>query len=310
MPARCLLTALELDVFSAIGNGADAGQVSASIQADPRATAMLLNAMVGMGLLTKNGETFHNTADSAHFFDHASADCTREGLLHIADIWWTWSNLTESVRRGTRVPVEQSSSSEWTRNFIAGMQHNARQRAPLLVKAAGTEGVSQILDLGGGSGIYSIAFAKSSPQIHCEILDLPQVVPLTAGYIEQAGCASQITIRAGNMLHDDLGNDFDLVLLNAICHMFSAAENQQLFRRIRKALAPGGRLVVQDFILTPDKTGPIHAALFSLNMLVGTAGGESYSESEYVAWMEAAGFANIHRIDLPGPSDLIVGSAA
>jgi hypothetical protein len=89
--------------------------------------------------------------------------------------------------------------------------------------------------------------------------------------------------------------------------MFSAEENLKIFCRARQALAPNGRLVVQDFILNPDKTGPLHAALFSLNMLVGTEAGAAYTEAEYAGWMEAAGFEEVHRIKLPGPSDLLVG---
>jgi SAM-dependent methyltransferase len=111
------------------------------------------------------------------------------------------------------------------------------------------------------------------------------------------------------MLTDDLGSGYDIIMLNAICHMFSEEQNQQLFRHARQALAPNGRLVVQDFILNGDKTGPLHAALFSLNMLVATDHGASYSETEYSRWMKNAGFADISRIKLPGPSDLIVGLA-
>jgi hypothetical protein len=95
--------------------------------------------------------------------------------------------------------------------------------------------------------------------------------------------------------------------LNAICHSFSEEQNRDIFRRARQALAPSGRLVVQDFILNPDKSGPAQAALFSLNMLVATDAGASYSEAEYTRWMKDAGFSEVNRIKLPGPSDLIVG---
>jgi 3-hydroxy-5-methyl-1-naphthoate 3-O-methyltransferase len=117
----------------------------------------------------------------------------------------------------------------------------------------------------------------------------------------------QVHIRPGDMLCDDFGSGYDLIMLNAICHMFSEEQNRKIFRRARQALAPGGRLVAQDFILKPDKTGPQHAALFSLNMLVGTQAGAAYSEPEYTNWMRDAGFADVLRINLPGPSALIVG---
>ena len=307
MPSRCLLTALELDIFTAVGEGASAGQVGALIKADARAVEMLLNALVALGLLLKEGGVYRNTAESARFFAEGSQDSQRRGLLHSANIWHRWSTMTEAIRRGTRVPMARADSPEWTVNFIAAMQRNAKDRAPLVVKALGRGGVRRILDLGGGSGAYSIAFAKADAEVRCEILDVPEVVPLTERYVSDAGVASQVSLRAGDMLRDDFGTGYDLIMLNAICHMFSAEQNQDIFRRARKALALNGRLVVQDFILNADKTGPQQAALFSLNMLVGTNVGASYSEPEYTEWMKGAGFGEVLRINLPGPSDLLVG---
>jgi SAM-dependent methyltransferase len=111
----------------------------------------------------------------------------------------------------------------------------------------------------------------------------------------------------GDLRTDDFGEGFDLVLVSAICHMLSPAENRDLLRRCYRALAPLGRVVIQDFILEEDKTAPKMAALFSLNMLVGTEGGASYNESEYAAWLGEAGFREAIRIRLPGPSGLMVG---
>ena len=320
MPSRCLLTALELDIFTAVGDGGNAERIGAMINANARAAGMLLNALVALGLLSKSGADYSNTPESARFFVQGSKDNQRNGLLHTANIWHRWSTLTDAVRSGTRVAVEDSAdlrnvdhkndhddAAVWTRNFIAGMQRIAKDRATLVVKILGTAGIRRILDLGGGSGAYSIAFAKTGPDVQCEILDVPQVMPLTAEYVRQAGVSAQVSLRAGDMLHADFGSGYDIIMLNAICHMFSEEQNQDIFRRSLQALAPKGRLVVQDFILNPDKTGPQHAALFSLNMLVNTDAGASYSEFEYTNWMKAAGFTEVHRINLPGPGSLIVG---
>ncbi len=307
MPSRCLLTALELDIFTAVGDGANADQIGAKVGGNGRAVGMLLNALVALGLLSKSGSEYKNTRESARFFVQGSTDNHRNGLLHMANIWHAWSTLTEAVRQGTHVVADRGRDPESTGDFIAAMQRNAKDRAPLVVRTLGTTGVRRILDLGGGSGAYSIAFAKASTDVRCEILDVPEVVPLTAEYVRNAGASSQITIRAGDMLRDDLGSGYDVIMLNAICHMFSEEQNRDIFLRAHQALAPKGRLVVQDFILNPDKTGPQHAALFSLNMLVNTDAGASYSEPEYTEWMKAAGFSDVQRISLAGPSDLIVG---
>ena len=317
MPSRCILTALELDIFTAVGDGANAEQIGTKIHANARAAGMLLNALVALGLLSKSGDDYKNTPESARFFVQGSKDNHRNGLLHTANIWHRWSTLTDAVRSGTRVPIDRDPDHKddrddnpaWTRNFITAMQRHAKDRAPLVVKALGTAGVRRILDLGGGSGAYSIAFAKAGPDVQCEILDIPEVVPLTAGYVRQAGVLAQVSLRAGDMLQDDFGSGYDIIMLNAICHMFSEEQNRGIFRRAHQALAPNGRLVVQDFILNPDKTGPLHAALFSLNMLVNRDVGASYSEVEYTHWMKAAGFTDVCRINLPGPSGLIVGLA-
>ncbi|MGD0790375.1 MAG: methyltransferase [Terriglobales bacterium] len=312
MSSRCILTALELDIFTAVGDGANAEQIGTRINANARAVGMLLNALVALGLLSKSGDDYKNTPESARFFVQGSKDNHRNGLLHIANLWHRWSTMTGAVRSGTRVPIDlrnddRDEAPEWTCNFIAGMQRSAKDRAPLVVKTLGTAGVRRILDLGGGSGAYSIAFAKASPDVQCEILDIPEVVPLTTEYVSRAGVLAQVSLRTGDMLQDDFGSGYDIIMLNAICHMFSEEQNRDIFRRAHQALAPNGRLVVQDFILNPDKTGPQHAALFSLNMLVSTDAGASYSEFEYTHWMKAAGFTEVRRINLPGPSDLIVG---
>jgi (2Fe-2S) ferredoxin/SAM-dependent methyltransferase len=307
MPSRCLLTALELDIFTAVGDGASAEQIGARVHANARAAGMLLNALVALGLLSKSGDVYKNTPESARFFVQGSKDNHRNGLLHIANIWHRWSTLTDAVRSGTRIPIGRDDNPEWTHSFIAAMQRNAKDRAQLVVKALGTAGVRRILDLGGGSGAYSIAFAKASPDVQCDILDVPEVVPLTAEYVSQAGASAQVGLRPGDMLQDDFGSGYDIIMLNAICHMFSEEQNRDIFRRAHRALAPKGRLVVQDFILNPDKTGPQHAALFSLNMLVSTDSGASYSETEYTRWMKDAGFTEVSRVNLPGPSGLIVG---
>jgi len=306
MPSRALLTALELDVFTAVGNGASAQAVAQKIHADSRATGMLLNALASLNLLEKREGTFFNSARSSRFFSAGSGDNARDGLLHIANIWHNWSTLTECVRAGTSVATRERDAAV-VKAFIDAMDRNARERAGAVVKAVGVSGVKRMLDLGGGSGAYSIAFARAAPEMKSEILDLGEVVLLTQEHIRQAGLAGRIRTRVGDMLSDPLGNDYDLILVSQICHMFSEEENRGLFRRARAALAPGGRFVVQDFILEPGKTAPRAAALFALNMLVGTRVGSTYSEPEYADWMRDAGFADVRRVRLPGPAGLMIG---
>ena len=307
--SRAILTAIELDAFNAVADGASAEKAAAAMHTDPRATGMLLNALVAVGLLSKHDGIFRNTPVSARYFVAGSPDDARAATMHLANLWRRWSTLTDCVREGTAVVRRElrEPDDRWTQPFIAAMHRNARDRAPLVVQAVGASGVRRMLDVGGGSGVYSIAFAQAGQDLHAEVLDRPEVLEIARGHIQRAGLAGRVTTRAGDLRTDDFGTGFDLVLVSAICHMLGPEENRDLLRRCARALAPKGRIAIQDFILEEDKTAPRMAALFSLNMLVGTEQGASYNEAEYSAWLDAAGFGDVGHIRLPGPSGLMVG---
>jgi SAM-dependent methyltransferase len=309
MESRVLLTALELDVFTAVGGGATAAAAASAAGAEAGATERLLNALVSLGLLDKREGVFANTPLASRFLTRGSPDDARDALKHNLSLWRRWSTLTDAVRAGHAVGVAEMAErgDDWTVPFIAAMHRGAAQRAPLVVQAVGTKGVARMLDVGGGSGAYSIAFARASATLRAEILDLPAVLPIAEGHIAEAGLAGRVTTRVGDLRTDDLGSGFDLALLSSICHMLGPKENRDLLSRAARALAPGGRVVVSDFVLDADGTGPQQAVLFSLNMLVGTPSGGAYREAEYAAWLGAAGLAGVERVRLPGPAHLMIG---
>jgi len=309
--SRILLTAIELDVFTAVehhAGQATASGVAAELRTDPRATGVLLNALAALGLLTKQADTFANASVARRFFVAGSPDDACMAVRHNLSLWATWSTLTQCVRVGhaVRNRAMQERGDDWTAPFIAAMHRNAALRAPLMVKVIGAEGIKRLLDVGGGSGAYSIAFARANPALHAEVFDLATVVPIATQHIAEAGLGDRVGTRVGDLRKDVLGSGYDLVLLSAICHMLAAHENRDLLRRAFEALAPGGRLVIQDHIMNADKTGPRAGALFAINMLVGTDGGGTYSEDEYAQWLREAGFAQVRRLALPGPNDLVV----
>ncbi|MGA2444184.1 MAG: methyltransferase [Opitutaceae bacterium] len=309
--SRILLTAIELDVFTAVerrAGQATATGVAAELQTDARATGKLLNALVALGLLTKQANAFANAPAARRFFVAGTPDDARMALRHNLSLWATWSTLTQCVREGhvVRNREMQDRDDDWTTPFIAAMHRNAALRAPLMVQAVGAEGICHLLDVGGGSGAYSIAFARANPALRAEVFDLATVVPLATKHIAEAGLGDRVGTRVGDLRKDALGSGYDLVLLSAICHMLDPNENRDLMRRAFQALVPGGRIVIQDHIMNADKTSPRAGALFAINMLVGTAGGSTYSEDEYAQWLREAGFAQVRRLPLPGPNDLVI----
>jgi SAM-dependent methyltransferase len=306
--SRAILTGVELNVFEAIGDGATAADAAERIGANPRSTAMLLNALVACEVLEKTGHIYRNTEAS-----RALIGPGRTAQMHTVHLWSTWSTLTEAVRTGTCVPEPEGATRDlpWTEAFIAAMHHLASGQAAAVAQAIGLDRVRRVLDVGGGSGAYSIAFALANSALQADILDLEPVTLIARRHIEAAGLAGRIRARAGDLRSDPLGNsEYDLVYVSAINHMLDEDENRDLVRRCFQACAPGGRMVIREFVLNSDRTAPKHAALFALNMLVGTRAGNSYTEDEYRDWLAQSGFEDVRHVRLPGTSDLIIGVRA
>ncbi len=308
---RAILTALELDLFTALGEGSTAAAAAAKTETNARALEMLLNALAAIGLVTKRDGVFHSAAVAQRYFTARSPDNAQPALMHIVHLWERWSTLTEAVRTGTSVTEREigASGEDWVQAFIAAMHRNASERARVLTRVVGAERLRRMLDVGGGSGAYSIAFANANPELRCDILDLAEVAPIAQGHIERAGVGDRVRVRVGDLRSGQLGEGYDLVLISQICHMLDEAENLDLVRRSHAALATGGQIAIQDFILEPDKTAPKWAALFALNMLVGTRAGNTYSEAEYAGWLAQAGFKEIRRVRIPGPACLMLATA-
>ncbi|NWF85854.1 MAG: hypothetical protein HXY18_18705, partial [Bryobacteraceae bacterium] len=168
--ARILLTAVELDLFNAAGDGATAAAIASTIGADPRATTMLLDALVSLDALEKTGGAYRVTPESDRF------RAARAGMMHTVNLWDSWSTLTACVRAGTAVrrPGVEAQQADWTRAFIDAMHANAASQAREMVQSVGAAGAKRLLDVGGGSGAYAIAFAPAEPPLQAAVLDLPQ----------------------------------------------------------------------------------------------------------------------------------------
>jgi 2-polyprenyl-3-methyl-5-hydroxy-6-metoxy-1,4-benzoquinol methylase len=307
--SRVLLTAYELDIFTAINEDSKtSAEVAEAVDADPRATDRLMNALVALGLLEKREGRFSNSPAAARLLVRGRPDFMA-GLAHTAHLWQTWSGLTQAVRRGTGTVGDEVNARgpEWLRAFIGAMHWRAKQMADGVVGTLDLSGVSRVLDVGGGSGAFSMAFVRARQGIHAVVFDLPNVLPITRTYVESAGYAAQIGTTVGDYRSDDLPKEFDLVFLSAIVHANSDEENRRLIRKCAAATNAGGRVVVVDQIMNDDRTAPAQGAMFALNMLVGTGGGDTYTESEVRTWMMEAGLHDVGRTDTPFGNTMIIG---
>jgi SAM-dependent methyltransferase len=308
--SRILLTAYELGLFTELGDTAKPSrQVAEAIGADPRATDRLMNALCAMGILSKEGTTFRNSEAAARLLVKG-AEGYMAGLMHMVHLWDSWSKLTEAVRRGTWVPKTELKrrTEKELEAFIAAMHANALARAPAVVGLLDLAGVSNVLDVGGGSGGYAMAFARAKPGLRATVFDLSNVIPLTRRYIDEGNLGERVTTAGGDYLSDSLGQGFDLAFLSMIVHSNPPEQNRALLGSVGRCLRPSGRVVIHEMVLDEDRTWPAYAAVFALNMLVNTEAGDSYTESEIQDWMTGAGFGHFSRIDTPFETSLVMGT--
>ena len=307
--SRVFLTGYELGIFSALGDGGKTSEEAArAVGTEARATDRLLNALCAMGLLGKREGQFFNTPLTSRFLVKGKPEYMG-GLMHIVHLWDAWNTLTQAVRQGRSVAAEHVNErgEKWLHAFIAAMHERARRNAPNVVSLLDLSNVSRVLDVGGGSGAYSMAFAQAREGINATVFDLPNVIPLTRKYIDQERLSARVKTAIGDYHTSELEREFDLVFLSAIIHSNSHDENRNLVRKASKALNPGGQLVIQDFIMDEDRTSPAFGALFALNMLVGTEAGDTYTESEVRSWMGDTGLSQIERKDTEFGTTLIIG---
>ncbi|HEY3380846.1 MAG TPA: methyltransferase [Vicinamibacterales bacterium] len=307
--SRPLLTAFDLGLFTVLNDEARTSvETAEALETDPRATDRLMNALVGLGLLAKDHDRFSNSPLALAYLVKGKPGYMA-GLGHTSHLWDTWGHLTQVVRAGhpEDLPPTNDRGNDWLRPFIAAMHWRATQNAGEIIDLLDLTGVSRVLDVGGGSGAYAMAFARARRGISAVVFDLPNVLPLTRTYIQEEGLTAEVTTSTGDYLTAPIGDRFDLVFLSAVIHSNSPDDNRLLFGKCVRALNPGGQLVVQDFLMDEDRTGPLPAALFALNMLVGTPEGDTYTESEVRAWMHEAGCRVIARKDTSFGTNLVIG---
>lgn len=192
-------------------------------------------------------------------------------------------------------------------SFIGAMHVIASKKAPEVVAAIEPGEARRLLDVGGGSGTYTLAFLAAASKMQATPFDLPPVIEMARKRVREAGEQDRTTLVPGDFYKDVLPPGHDLALLSAIIHQNSQEENKDLYRRIHDALDPGGRIVVRDYVMSSDRTEPVEGAMFAVNMLAGTRGGKTYTYEEIAGGLAAVGFYRNRLIRTEGMFSLVEG---
>ncbi|MGD9505739.1 MAG: methyltransferase [Syntrophobacteraceae bacterium] len=293
--SRIILTAAELDLFTRIHRApATLEELAGEKKLDPKGAARLLDCLAAFGFLEKT-DGVYRVSEAGKMLSSRDPESVLPMVLHFNHLWDNWSGLTETVIQGSNPAKAHMTErgEDNLRSFIGAMHVIGRGLALAVADSYDLAPFRKMLDIGGASGTYTMAFLRKNPSLRAVIFDRENVVPLADEKLREEGLRDRVELAAGDFYKDELPGGCDLALLSAIIHQNSSAENLDLYRKIHRALAPGGVLLVRDHIMEESRTSPVSGAVFALNMLVNTRGGDTYTMEEVRTSLESAGFTDV-----------------
>ncbi|MCP4895573.1 MAG: methyltransferase domain-containing protein [bacterium] len=303
--SNVLHAGIRLGVFEELApDPTSARDLAERLNVDEDALCRLLTALVGMGLVHCSGTEFSSTETSRRFLARNSGESVASMIAHHSYLAESWSCLHESIRSGqpNREPASQS-DSEARDAFLRGMFDQAMLVAPQLVRGIDISDRKTLLDIGGGPGTYSLHFCARNPQLEAIVFDLPTTQNVADSTIARFQMEDRVRFIGGDFLEDPIPSGCDTVWISHILHSFDDETCRKLLTKVMASLAPGGLLFVHDFILNNDRSGPPFPAMFSLNMLLATTGGRTYTATEFEAMLTDSGAHNVRRLPVVGPND-------
>lgn len=314
--AKILMVAAYLDCFTALATPRSAPALARRLSLDARAVEILLDALTAIGYLRKRGGLYANAPIAARYLVRGRPGYMGDNLKYQEMIWDAWGDLRHSICKGGAVrPLEYwlLRHKGFTQEYIRGMDNIARGPAAEIAAFVAPAPGARLLDVGAGPGTYSLAFLRANPGMSATLLDLPSTLKVTRRMLaEHPALAARTRLKAGNYRDAAFGSEaYDLVLLSHITHDESPEVNRRLIEESMKALKPGGRIIIHDFMLDAGRVLPVFGALFSVHMLAYTEGGRTYTAAEYEKWLRRAGFSGLTRrriaLKSRNSSEIIVG---
>jgi len=309
-----LFTASDLGVFDKLAEleGGSADTIAEELGLDLRATRLLMDACVAVGLVVKEDGMYRNTPESDAFLVRGKPGDLSGAIRYNRDVYPAWGNLAKMVQTGK--PVEKpelhlGDDADRTRTFVMSMHGRAMWIGRALVPLLNLEGRRKLLDVGGGPGAFSVLLAKAYPELSCTVIDLPEVVKIAAELIEQQGMSARVGTLPGDYHRFEFPGGNDVVTIFGVLHQESPATIQDIFNRAHEALVPGGVIYIMDMMTDRSHTTPKFSALFAVNMALTTDTGWVFSDEELRNWLTNAGFVDTDVHPLPAPMPHWLASA-
>jgi hypothetical protein len=315
-PPLVLEAAIRHRVFDVLDGGPKSvHEIHQATGASERGLAAIMNVLVGLDFLAKDGEgKYSNTPESAAFLVSTKPEFQGGLIRHTSEhLLPRWLNLNAVVATGLPVePVnQQGPGSDFFEKFVNDifpMSYHVAQELAAHLNLSAAPGPVCVLDLAAGSGVWGIALAQSSAQVHVTAVDWAGVIPVTSNTIARFGLTDRFSFVAGDLLQADFGSGHRVATLGHILHSEGAERSKALVAKTFHALASGGTIAIAEFLVNPDRSGPMNGLIFAVNMLVNTDCGDTFSFEEIAGWLLEAGFADARTLDTHGPSPLILAT--
>jgi precorrin-6B methylase 2 len=295
-PACIIAAAADLELFDRVERRArTAPELASQTGCDLRGLSILLDALASLGLLRKTKGLYGLPREAAPFLTTAGAQTVLPMIQHQANCLRNWAQLANVVKSGgpaAKIPSVRGSVGD-AAAFIGAMHTISAPVANRVIRAVRPLRFAHLLDIGGASGTWTIAFLKACPSARATLFDLPHVIPMARRRFAAARLSRRTSLVAGDFMQQGLPGGVDLAWLSAIVHQNSRKQNRTLFGNIREALVSGGRLAIRDIVMESDRTQPVAGALFAINMLVATEGGGTFTFDELREDLETAGFERV-----------------
>jgi SAM-dependent methyltransferase len=291
-------------------------QVAQETGASERGLRALLNGLVGLQLLAKDGDRYDLTPESRAFLVSTRPAYYGGFFHHIStQLIPGFTQLTEVVRTGRPAAAmnQQGPGSEFFQQFVEDLVPLSFASARGLAGALRVDGATEpvrVLDIAAGSGVWGIALAQASPQVRITAADWAGVIPVTKRVAARFGVADRFTYLEGDIDTADFGTGYHIATLGHILHSEGAGRSRRLLQKVADALVPGGTVAIAEFIPNEERTGPPQPLLFAVNMLVNTEEGDVFTFGEMKTWLEEAGFRDVRTLDVPAPSPLVLATRA
>ena len=288
--ARAIVLATELGVWDALGDGAlSAEAVASRVGTDPGATARLLTLLVTMRYLRHDDGRFRNARHVKRWLMTGAPDSLRDAVL-MKRLEWSWiEGLDDYLRTGAPLDVHATMSHDDWGLYQRGMRAQASVLAPFIARSVPVPaGATDMLDIGGSHGYFSVTICRRHPGLRATVLELPPAIEHATPLLAAEGMGDQVQLRAGDALADDLGtDDYDLVFMMSLVHHFDDATNRRLAVRAAEALRPGGVMVIGE-ALRPKVGGRQLGAFFDLYFGMTSESG-TWTFEEMASWQREAG---------------------